>query len=93
MQHWSITQVPNQFVTASDMIEVRRAFKGTIWGKRYISWIYFSKITLAILSLVLIHSPLFHVILGYIAGYMAFMFVRELITLPDAFYLKRTMSK
>ncbi|MGB8353480.1 MAG: hypothetical protein WCD79_06305 [Chthoniobacteraceae bacterium] len=87
MQHLSIKEAASRFLGTSSLMEVRRAFKTTTWGSRYIAWIYISKIVLALLSIILIRSPLYSVVIGYIAGYMSFMFVREIITIRDAFYL------
>ena len=93
MQHLSFKEATNGFTTASSLLDVRRAFKSTSWGSRYIWWLYFSKVVLAVLAFLLIRQPLLGIIFGYLAGYMSLMFVRELVTLRDAFYLQRLISQ
>ncbi|HXM32850.1 MAG TPA: hypothetical protein VN921_04290 [Chthoniobacterales bacterium] len=87
MQHLSFIQARASFAAASSLMEVRRALKATMWGGHYIYWLYFSKIVLVALAFWLVRSPLLNVIFGYLTGYAALMFVRELITLRDAFSL------
>ena len=87
MQHLSFTQASASFAAASSLIDVRRVLKATCWGSRYIYWLYFSKIVLVALAFWLVRSPLLNVIVGYLTGYAALMFVRELVTLRDTFSL------
>ena len=54
MQHLSFQQATNGFVAASSLLNVRRAFKSTSWGSRYIWWLYFSKVVLALLVFLLL---------------------------------------
>ena len=89
MQHLSITQASNGFSAAATLLEVRSALKATPWGSRYIRFLYFSKFVLIALAFVLIRQPLYGVIFGYLAGYFSLMFVREVITLRDTFFLHR----
>ena len=93
MQHLSFKEATNGFMTASSLLDVRRAFKATSWGNRYISWLYFSKFVLAVLAFLVIRQPLLGIILGYLAGYMSLMFAREVVTLRDTFYLQRLTSQ
>lgn len=92
MQHLSFSQASNGFLDAASLMDVRRALKGTLWGSRFIFWIYFSKVILVVLAIVVIRSSLFNVLFGYVAGYISFMFIRELITLRDIFALNRLIS-
>ena len=89
MQHLSFTQATKGFSAASTLLEVRSAFKATTWGTRYIRFLYFSKFVLIALAFVLVRQPLFAVIFGYIVGYFSLMFVREVVTLRDTFFLHR----
>ena len=93
LQHLSLKVATNGFTTASSLLDVRRVFKATSWGSRYISWLYFSKGVLAIFAFLLIRQPLLSIILGYLAGYFSLMFVRELVTLRDTFHLQRLTSE
>jgi len=92
MQHLSFKEATSGFTSASSLLDVRRAFKSTSWGSRYIWWLYLSKVVLAVFTFLLIRQPLLGLILGYLAGYMSLMFVRELVTLRDTFYLQRLIS-
>ena len=93
MQHLSFKEATNGFTAASSFLDVRRVFKSTSWGNRYIWWLYLSKAVLAVLAFLLILHPLLSIILGYLAGYMSLMFVRELVTLRDTFFLQRLTSQ
>jgi len=93
MQHLSFKEATNGFTTASSLLDVRRAFKATSWGSRYISWLYFSKFVLAVLAFLFIRQPLLGIVLGYLAGYLSLMFAREVVTLRDTFDLKRLTSQ
>jgi uncharacterized membrane protein YraQ (UPF0718 family) len=93
MQHLSFKEATNGFTNSSSLLDVRRAFKATSWGSRYISWLYFSKFVLAVLAFLVIRQSLLEIILGYLAGYMSLMFAREVVTLRDTFYLKRLTSQ
>jgi hypothetical protein len=87
MQHLSFTQASGSFAAASSAMDVRRVLRATTWGRRYIYWLYFSKVVLAALAFSLIRSPLLTVIFGHLTGYATLMLVRELITLRDTFSL------
>jgi hypothetical protein len=92
MQHLSIREASSSFLGTSTLMDVRRALKATTWGSRSIYWIYFTKIALAALSLGVIHNGLLNMLFGYLAGYISFMLVRELITLRDTYFLSRLMA-
>jgi len=87
MQHMSIAQDAGGFAAASSLIGVRRALKGTLWGSRYILWLYFCKIALIVIVYALIRRPLFYILFGYLGGYSALMLARELVTLRDTILL------
>ena len=93
MQHLSFKEATNKFTDACTLLDVRHAFKSTPWGSRYIRWLYLSKLILAVAAYILIRQPLLGIVLGYLAGYMSLMFVRELVTLRDTFYLQRLTSQ
>ena len=93
MQHLSFTQAASEFRSAASLLDVRRALKATTWGSCFIAWLYFSKAVLVILAFLLIHQPFLRVVLGYLAGYISLMFVRELVTLRDTFHLQRLSSQ
>ena len=85
MQHLSIRQDPPGFVAASSLMGVRRALTSTVWGRRYIAWLYFSKVALILVAFVLLKSSLYRVLLGYLSAYCSLMLVREVVTLKDTF--------
>ena len=87
MQHLSIRQDPRGFLAASSLMGVRRALTNTAWGRKYIGWLYFSKVALIFVAFLLLKSPLYRVLLGYLAAYSSLMLVRESITLKDTFAL------
>lgn len=87
MQHLSISQDPPGFVAASSLMGVRRALTNTVWGRRYIAWLYFSKFALVLIALILLRSPLLRVAVGYLIAYFSLMLVRDAITLKDTFAL------
>src|SRR5437870_12666039 len=64
MQHLSFAQATSGFSAASTLLDVRRALKATTWGSRYISWLYFSKVVLAVLAFFLIRQPLLGIVFG-----------------------------
>jgi hypothetical protein len=89
LQHLSIRQASDGFLTASSLIEVRRAFTSNPWGRKYIGWLYFSKVTLFLIAFVLIRGPLDRVVFGYLVAYFSLMLVRDSVTLRDTFALRR----
>jgi hypothetical protein len=88
LQHLGISQDPNQFVAASSLMGVRRAFTSTPWGRKYIASLYFSKVALILIAFLLVKRPLYQVALGYLAAYFSLMLVRDIITLKDTFALE-----
>ena len=89
LQHLSIRQSPDGFIAASSLMGVRRAFTNTPWGRKYIGWLYFCKLSLIVIAFVMIKAPFSRVILGYLAAYFSLMLVRDLVTLRDTFALHR----
>lgn len=92
MQHLSFGQASAAFTTATTLLEVRKALTATTWGRRYIRFLYASKLLLAALAFLLIRQPLLAIIFAYIAGYFSLMFAREIVTLRDTFQLQRLSS-
>ncbi len=93
MQHLSFTQATKGFSAATTLLDVRSAFKATAWGTRYIRFLYFSKFVLIALAFVIVRQPVLAVIFAYMAGYFSLMFVREVVTLRDAFALHRLFHR
>jgi hypothetical protein len=89
MQHLSISQDPSRFVASSSLMGVRGALTSTAWGRKYIAWLYFCKVVLLLIALLLIREPLYRVVLGYLAAYFSLMLVRDSVTLKDTFVLHR----
>ena len=92
MQHLSLRDASASFTTTSSLLEVRSALKATRWGSLYIRFLWFSKLVLLVLAFVLVREPLFAVLFGYLAAYVSLMFVREVVTLRDTFFLHRLSS-
>ena len=88
MQHLGLKEATGRLLDASSLLEIRGALMGTKWGKRFIYWIYFTKVVLAILAFAMIRSFSIQAIFSYAVGYMCFMFVREIVTLRDTFRLR-----
>jgi hypothetical protein len=89
MQHLSLRQASAGFTGASSLLEVRAALKATAWGSRYIRFLYFCKILLAVLAFALVRQPLLAVVFAYLAAYFSLMFVREMVTFRDTIFLHR----
>jgi hypothetical protein len=66
MQHLSFVQASAGFTAATTLMEVRRAFTATTWGRRYIRFLYASKFILVALAFLLIRQPLLAIIFAYI---------------------------
>jgi hypothetical protein len=89
LQHLSIKQNPDGFLSASSLMGVRRGLSNNRWGRAYIASVYMSKIALALLAFVLVKAPLYRILLGYLAAYVSFMLIRDVLTLRDTFALRR----
>ena len=88
MQHLSFREASNGFSAASTLLEVRSAFKATVWGTSYIRFLYISKLVLIALAAGLVRHPLLAIVFAYCGGYFTLMFMREVITLRDTFFLR-----
>jgi hypothetical protein len=88
MQHLGISHDPKEFVAASSLMGVRRALTSTPWGRKYIAWLYFSKVALILIAFLLIRGPLYQVVLGYLAAYFSLMLVRDTVTPRDTYALQ-----
>ena len=91
-QHLTIKQNADGFLSASSFMGVRRGLTSNGWGRAYIASVYVSNIALAFLALVLVESPLYRILLGYLGAYVSFMLIRDLLTLRDTFALRRMGS-
>jgi len=91
-QHLSIQQNPDGFLSASSLMGVRRGLSSNRWGRTYIASVYVSKIALALLAFVLVRAPIYRILFGYVAGYVSFMLIRDVLTLRDTFALRRLRS-
>jgi hypothetical protein len=89
MQHLSISEDPSRFVAASSLMGVRRALTSTAWGRKYIAWLYFSKVVLLLIAFVLVREPRLRIALGYLGAYFSLMLVRDAVTLKDTYVLHR----
>jgi hypothetical protein len=92
MQHLSFEQAAASFTAATTLLEVRRALTATTWGRRYIRFLYASKLILVVLVFLLVRRPLYGLLFGYLAGYFSLMFAREIVTLRDTLHLRRIDS-
>jgi hypothetical protein len=70
-------------------MEIRRAFASNPWGRKYIGWLYFSKVTLFLIAFVLIRGPRYRVVLGYLVAFLSLLLVRDSVTLRETFALRR----
>lgn len=89
MQHLSISQAAGNFTGTTSLLDVRRAFKSTPWGSRYIKFLYVCKTLLVVLAVALCGPLSVQTAFGYLAAYFSLMFVREMVTLRDTLALAR----
>ena len=89
MQHLSLREASASFTTTSSLLEVRGALKATTWGRLYIRFLWSCKLLLLVLAFLFVREPLFAGLFGYLAAYFSLMFVREIVTLRDTFFLHR----
>jgi len=87
MQHLSVKQASGNLSAAASFLDVRRAFKTTSWGRRYIIFLYISKVILGVAAVVLVRELSIGLVFNHLAGYFTLMLVREIVTLRDTFYL------
>jgi len=79
LQHVSIQKNPDGFLSAASLMGVRRGLSSNRWGRTYIASVYVSKIALAVLAIIMIKAPLYRILLGYIAAYVSFMLIRDVL--------------
>jgi hypothetical protein len=92
IQHLGLVQASDALRAASSLLEVRRCFKSTRWGRRSIWFLYLSRLVLLALAFLIVRTALFNVLFSYLAGEYSLRFTRELVTLRDTFRLHRTVS-
>ena len=93
LQHLSISQNKDVFLSTFSFMEVRSGFTSNWLGRTYIGSVYASKIVLAILAFTLVKAPLHRVLLGYVVAYVSFMLTRDILTLRDTFALGRLKDR
>jgi hypothetical protein len=89
MQILSIKESKNAIISASSMLEVRKALASTRWGKRYIRFLWISNIGFIVLALYFQVNLIFNVL----AAYCSFCFIREIVTLKTIFELQRIANR
>jgi len=85
MQTLSFRQARDSFLDTKTMLEVRAKLKSTIWGRRYLYYLWASNIFLVVLSFSFSSNPA----LAILIGFFSLMFIREIITLKQTFELSR----
>lgn len=85
MQQQGFQEKPNEFLNAQTMFEVRAALKGTVWGRRYLLFLKIAALLLVVVAFVFQRNILTDVL----TGYLAMMFLRELITLSPTAQLEK----
>ncbi|RPI80030.1 MAG: hypothetical protein EHM45_00425 [Desulfobacteraceae bacterium] len=85
MQTLSFRQARDSFLDTKTMLEVRAKLKSTMWGKRYLHYLWASNIFLVILSFSFSSNPA----LAILTGFFSLMFIREIITLKQTFESNR----
>jgi hypothetical protein len=76
LQRKSVRSAPAIFARARSALDVRRAFMSTGAGRLSIAMIWVAGLVLAAIALVQGGN----VLLGFVAGYASFLFVRELVS-------------
>jgi len=90
MQLLALRESSRPLKAAQTAMEVRRALSSSRWGKRYLFTLWFTMALLAALGVYFLRSRWF---IGQFAGYSAFAFVRELLTLRGTFELERLSTE
>lgn len=86
LQLRAFRESPARFVAAKTAVEVRRAISASRFGRLYIYTFWLSQIAIFALSFFLLGG---RAIVGFIGGYASFSLVRELLTLPGSYELRR----
>ena len=85
IQSLSFKEGRGEFLKTKTALEVRAKLEKTVWGKRYIYFLWGSGITLAIVSI----SISTNLLLSFPAAYFGMMFFREIVTLKPIHELWR----
>jgi hypothetical protein len=85
LQARSIRSSARAFQGAATAVDVRRALTSTAHGRRAIQ-VQWAGALLLLVAAVLIRNPLG----GFVAGYAAFMFARDLVSLNEVIALRRS---
>jgi hypothetical protein len=86
MQLLAFREASGAMLAAQTAMEVRRALSSSRWGRRYLVTLWVGVLFLFVLAAYLLRGRAF---IGLLAGYSAFAFTRELLTLRGTFELKR----
>jgi hypothetical protein len=79
-----------QLASATTLLEVRRGFASSIFGKTYLWVFWVSQITLMVVSVLNYRS---RAIVAMIAGYLAFALFRELVSIQGTRQLERLVGQ
>ena len=85
MQTLGLREARQSFLETKTAFDVRRAFKATKWGRRYLYFLWAGGSLLLFLSFFFSTNPL----LAVTVGYFGMMFFREVVTLKSTFGLSR----
>ena len=88
LQHLGFVEGSARFLGTATLWDVRKVFRDTRWGNRFIYWIYVSKTLLLVASVFILWDSFVRILIAYIGGYACFMLIREAITLRDAYELE-----
>lgn len=88
MQILAFREKRKAFLAATTAMEVRRALKDTLWGKRYICFLWVGSLLLVGAAFLTSANPA----LAFLTGYFTMMFAREILTLGPTFELQRIQS-
>lgn len=88
MQSKGLREAGDSICEARTAMEVRSHLKKASWGRKYIYGLWLSGLVVVAISVSTSAAPL-----SLIAGYFAFMFVRELVTLRVTFQLGRPTAR
>ena len=87
MQWKSFDEAKAEFLKTKTMLDIRATLKSTTWGSRYLYVLWGGNILLVVLSMAMGGNPFLTVLMGL----FTMMCVRELITLPPTFQLRRLL--
>ena len=78
-----------QLIAATTLMEVRRGFSSSTFGRAYLFLFWATQITLLIASVLIYRSRVF---VAVVAGYLAFAVIRELVSILGTRQLERRAS-